>query len=118
MVTLRCGVITWKEGGAIFRVDLISHHGPGKIFSRRRARVDFSRGSQKYFWEGEPKMLIFHFSFSKVRKQPFLLKMQWENVKFQNLRWAKTPLTPPLPTPMSRASVTFFGAASIIDGVG
>jgi len=38
--------------------------------------ADFSRGSQKYFSRGRPKVVKFHFSLSKLRKQSFLLKIK------------------------------------------
>ena len=44
-------------------------------------------------------MVKFNFSLSKLRKQPILLKMKEENVKFQNPGGQATLF--PLPTPMT-----------------
>ena len=51
-----------------------------------------SRGWPKIFLQRGPKVAKFHFHHSKLRKQLFLQKSWWENVKFQN-PWG--PCSPP-----------------------
>ena len=58
----------------------------------------FSTGNHKKFSRGRPKVMIFHFSFWKLRKQPFFAKNVIEKCQFQN-PGARLPC-PPLPTPM------------------
>jgi len=45
--------------------------------------VDFPGVAKKIFAVGA-KVAKFHFDHSKLRKQPFLLQILWENIKFQN----------------------------------
>jgi len=54
----------------------------------------FSGGGQKEFSGAGEEVVKFRFSLSKLRKQPFLLKISQEDVKFQNPRGVKDPLTP------------------------
>jgi len=69
----------------------------GRIFLQRgRSLADFSRSSHKDLSTGEPKVVKFHFSFSKLRKQNLFAK----NVVFKN-PGRQGPLSH-LPTPMSR----------------
>jgi len=58
--------------------------------------VDFSKGSQKDF-PGGAKVVKFHFTHSKLRKQPFLLKF---NRKMSNLKIQGGEPPDPFPTPM------------------
>jgi len=53
----------------------------------------FSRGTQKDFSRGV-KSGKFHFTHSKLRKRPFLLKISCENVLFQNPRFQETTAPP------------------------
>ena len=46
-------------------------------------------------------MAKFHFTHSKLSKQPFLLKIWWENVKFQNPKEGQGPLHP-FPSPRTQ----------------
>jgi len=39
------------------------------------ANGEFFQGSQKRFFQGGPKVVELHFAHSKLRKQPFLLKL-------------------------------------------
>jgi len=56
--------------------------GVGRIFSSEGAIPDFCRGGQTIFPAGGQKVMKFHFSHSKLTKQPLLLKISQENVKF------------------------------------
>jgi len=50
-------------------------HGRRKNFPEGEI-VDFSKHSQKYFFEGVPEVAKFHFTYSKLRKRPILLEIR------------------------------------------
>jgi len=65
------------------------------------AIADFSRGSQKDFSRRRPKLVKFHFSLSKLRKQPIFAKKC--NRKRSNLKiHGIISPCPPLPTTIAR----------------
>jgi len=55
-----------------------------------------------YCVHGGAKVIKFHFSFSKLRKRPFLLKMQYKIVKFRNPGGGQGP-----PSPTSTPVIAF-----------
>ena len=55
-----------------------------------------------YCVHGGAKVIKFHFSFSKLRKRPFLLKMQHKIVKFRNPGGGQGP-----PSPTSTPVIAF-----------
>jgi len=66
--------------------------GAKRIFFRGGPIGDFSRSTQNYFSRGV-EVVKFHFFFSKIRKEPFLLNISQENIIFQNPGEAKAPLS-------------------------
>jgi len=53
----------------------ISAHGRRKDFFQGGAKRSFFSGAAKKIFAGEAKVAKFHFNHSKLRKQPYLLKI-------------------------------------------
>jgi len=68
---ISCATLTSRRSGHIH----LCKHGRRKDFFKGEVNsVDISRGSKKDFL-GEPKVVKFYLTYTKLRKRPFLLKM-------------------------------------------